>query len=130
MIEEFWYGHLLHEYYVQRVRAISTEREKSRAGVRTRGQVMHLRGTVRRRLRACFGAFPSRTPLNGRVTGIVDRPHYKIERVIFESRPRLLVTANLYLRKGRQPPFPAILHPCGHSPNAKADRQTQSLCQS
>jgi hypothetical protein len=38
-----------------------------------------------------------RTPLNPRVTGIVDRPGYRMEKLMFESRPRLHVTASLYL---------------------------------
>ena len=44
--------------------------------------------------------FPEKTPLNAKVTGTVDRDAYTIEKVIFESRPRFYVTANLYLPKG------------------------------
>ena len=38
-----------------------------------------------------------RGPLNPRVTGVVERPGYRIEKLYFESRPRLYVTANLYV---------------------------------
>jgi len=67
-----------------------------------------------------------RTPLNPRVTGKVDRPGYRIEKVAFESRPRLYVTANLYLPEapGRHP---AILGPLGHSANGKAWASHQKL---
>ena len=67
-----------------------------------------------------------RTPLNPRVTGIVERPGYRIEKVTFESRPRLYVTANLYVpaAAGRHP---AILGPLGHSVNGKAWPSYQKL---
>ena len=67
-----------------------------------------------------------RTPLNPRVTGVVERPGYRIEKVAFESRPRLYVTANLYVpaAAGRHP---AILGPLGHSVNGKAWPSYQKL---
>jgi len=67
-----------------------------------------------------------RTPLNPRVTGIVERDGYRIEKLSFESRPRLYVTANLYLpaAPGRHP---AILGPLGHSSNGKAWPSYQKL---
>jgi len=75
------------------------------------------------RLREFFveqlGGFPARTPLNTQVTGRIDRGDYTIEKIIFESRPKHFVTGVLYLPKG-EPPFPAVLVPCGHSANGKA----------
>ena len=50
------------------------------------------------------GLPPSNTPLNPRVTGTVQGNGFTIEKIIFESRPRHYVTANLYLpavRSGR-----------------------------
>ena len=67
-----------------------------------------------------------RTPLNPRVIGAIERSGYRIERLTFESRPRLYVTANLYLpaAAGRHP---AILGPLGHSANGKAWPTYQKL---
>ena len=67
-----------------------------------------------------------RTPLNPRVTGTVERPGYRIEKVTFESRPRLYVTANLYVPAGTGR-RPAILGPLGHSVNGKAWPSYQRL---
>ena len=67
-----------------------------------------------------------RTPLNARVTGTVQRPGYRIEKVTFESRPRLYVTANLYVPDGTGR-RPAILGPLGHSVNGKAWPSYQRL---
>ncbi|MCB1078716.1 MAG: hypothetical protein KDM64_12890, partial [Verrucomicrobiae bacterium] len=58
-------------------------------------------------------------PLNPQVTGRLDRDGYSIENVMFESLPGFHVTGNLYLPAG-EGPFPAILHPCGHTENGKA----------
>ncbi|HYE98952.1 MAG TPA: hypothetical protein VEJ18_08575, partial [Planctomycetota bacterium] len=57
---------------------------------------------------------PERTPLRVTVTGRLDRPECTIEKLHYQSRPGLYVTANLYLPKtpGRHP---AILYVCGHS---------------
>ncbi len=65
-----------------------------------------------------LGSF-ERTPLNPEVTGVLKRDGYRIEKVLFESQPSFHVTGNLYLPEG-EGPFPAVLHPCGHSENGKA----------
>ena len=55
---------------------------------------------IRQSMADWTGAFPSRTPLNARVTGKIERPGYVMEKVLFESRPGFLVSANLYLPRG------------------------------
>lgn len=125
---ECHYGHMVQEYYVARVRRIAQERAEARARIRTRAQVMQLRREVRRKLRRCFGRFPARTPLNARVTGAVERKHYRIEKIIYESRPNFPVTTNLYVPKRRGGPFPAVLGACGHSGNGKAADWYQVFC--
>ena len=81
------------------------------------------------RIRECFGPEPERTALNPRVTGTVERDAYTIENVIFESRPGMLVTANLYIPKGRPFPLPGVVGTCGHSDNGKAEAAYQSFSQ-
>lgn len=73
--------------------------------------------TLRARAEASFGGYPVRTPLNARTVGTVDVGDYRIDRVIFESRPGFFVTGLVY-RPVRTPDSqrrPAILIPCGHS---------------
>jgi len=65
-----------------------------------------------------LGGFPQRTPLRPVITGELKFDDYRIEKLYFESQPGLHVTANLYLPSG-QGPFPAVLHPTGHSASAK-----------
>lgn len=58
---------------------------------------------------------PARTPLNAVVTGTLDHPRFTVEKLHFQSRPGLYVTANLYVPKGLKQPAPAILYVCGHA---------------
>ena len=61
---------------------------------------------------------PSRTDLKLKITGVVKRDGYRIEKLRFESFPGLLVTAHLYIPDG-DGPFPVILNPHGHWPYKK-----------
>lgn len=57
---------------------------------------------------------PRRTPLNARITGTLVRDEYTIEKIAFESMPRVYVTGNLYIPKGRDRPLPTVVYVCGH----------------
>lgn len=83
---------------------------------------------VRARVGEMIGTFPERTPLNARVVGKLDRGDYLVEKVIYESRPRFFVTANLYLPKGLKERVPGILFPCGHTETGKAADLYQMGC--
>lgn len=58
---------------------------------------------------------PERTDLRAEVKGVVERPDFVIEKVLFQSSPGLYVTANLYRPKKVDKPLPAILYVCGHA---------------
>ena len=61
--------------------------------------------------------FDQRPPLNVKLTGIVERPGYRIEKLYYESLPKLYVTANLYVPNHLTAPAPGVLYVCGHSPH-------------
>ena len=100
-----------------------------RTAVHSKADAQKYVATVRSLIRECFGPFPERTPLKPRVTGVVEREAYRIEKIIFESRPDFLVTANLYVPKGRTFPLPSVVGSCGHSVNGKAAEAYQSFAQ-
>jgi len=58
---------------------------------------------------------PQRSALNARITGVIDKPEYTIEKLAFESLPRIFATANLYLPKRRSNRVPAVIYVCGHA---------------
>ncbi len=70
---------------------------------------------VRRTLEALLGPFPARTPLNAQVSGTVRGPGYRVEKVLFESRPRFFITGCLFVPDDLAAPAPAILNPIGHT---------------
>ena len=80
--------------------------------------------------RRMLGAFPERCELKARVTGRLEREGYAIEKVIYESQPGMVVTANLYVPRGLTggERRPGVVVPCGHSENGKAAETYQRLC--
>lgn len=66
-----------------------------------------------------LGGLPERTPLNARVVGRLEGKGYRLEKILFESRPGHHVTANLYLPESAGP-WPGVIVPCGHSHDGKA----------
>lgn len=123
------FPHMVQEHFVQRVREIEFASHAAKTALHRRAHAEAYVRAVREKIRLCFGPFPERTPLNARITGVVDRDAYTIEKVIFESRPGFLVTANLYLPKDRSAPVPGVVASCGHSNNGKAAEPYQSFAQ-
>lgn len=60
--------------------------------------------------------------------GSIIRPGYTLEKVSFQSRKNLRVTANLFLPPGPGP-FPAVLNAHGHWPRGKAAAAVLARCQ-
>ena len=120
---------MVQEFFVERENQIHQERLKRLAALRSKADADAYVQTVRKKIAASFGPFPEKTPLNPRVMTVVDRDAYRIENVIFESRPGFLVSANLYVPKGRPFPLPGVVASCGHSANGKAIETYQSFCQ-
>ena len=99
------------------VAAIRTAAEAEARGKRIRATLLRLMGGLPR----------ERTPLNVRKTGTIDRGDYRIEKLVYESQPKFYVTANLYIPQTGRGPYPAVLQPVGHSPQAKARAFYQTL---
>jgi len=69
-----------------------------------------------------LGGFPAeKCPLNAKVTGVVKREGYRVEKVMFESRPNHHVTASVYVPENEKfsAPYPAVAVGCGHSSEGK-----------
>jgi dienelactone hydrolase len=120
---------MVQEYMVARVREIEHQADRRRAALRTKEDAEAYVRDVRAKIQQCFGPWPEKTPLNARTTGVVERDAYKIEKVIFESRPNFPVTANLYLPKGAKAPAPGVVGSCGHSITGKGEPAYQSYAQ-
>ena len=95
-------------------------RAKGIDAIRNAVEADRRKAEVRARILELIGGLPDyQGPLNARVTGSLERSRYVIEKVIFESLPGLLVTANLY-RPSKPGKYPGILLPLGHWEEGKA----------
>ena len=74
------------------------------------------REVYREQLFEMFGLdpLPEKTDLQPVITGKVEHDEFSVEKIHYQSRPGLYVTANLYIPKGLEEPAPAILYVCGH----------------
>lgn len=115
---------MLNRYLMDQAKPLFEARKAAVAALKTPEQVHERQAALRAFLLRSLSQFPERTPLNPKVVGTIPGAGYRIERVIFESRPKHHVTALLYIPAG-QGPFPGVLLPCGHASNAKAYDQYQ-----
>jgi cephalosporin-C deacetylase-like acetyl esterase len=119
----------LHQHLLDEVSAQYDQRRQAVAQALMSSDAMRQRREqLRSHYREMLGPLPQRTPLNARTVGTVQCDGYRIEKVIYESRPRHHVTANLYLPDPLEGAVPGVLVPCGHSANGKANEAYQSVC--
>ena len=77
---------------------------------------------VRQKMRQVAGSFPERGDLHAQVVGTVEGDGFRIEKVIFQSRPHHYVTAHLYLpTASKAKKHPACIEMCGHGINGKGN---------
>ncbi|HKW97437.1 MAG TPA: acetylxylan esterase [Bryobacteraceae bacterium] len=127
-LDEFEHvSEMLPAYLKQHAEELLQKREREVTSMATLADVARRKALLREVMTRDLGGFPARTPLNARVTGTLDRGDYKIEKIIFESQPHFYVTANLYLPKTGQPPYPAVLYPLGHELGAKSHIAWQQM---
>jgi len=120
---------MMHEWLITQARKSERKNLQRRNALSTKADAEKYVQTVRKKIRQSFGPFPEKTPLKPRVSGVIQRDGYHIEKLIFESRPGFLVTANLYVPKGRTFPLPGVVGTCGHASNGKAAGAYQSFAQ-
>ena len=96
---------------------------------KTPEQIAEYQSRLREKFIEAIGGLPERTPLNPKITGTILRNGYRVEKVIFESRPKHYVTGILFLPDAarHKPPYPGVLVPCGHSFNGKASDAYQTM---
>ena len=116
--------------YMRRLSARAVEtRERELAKLTSAAAVEARQRQVRETLWKLVGGKPERTPLNAQTKGSFERPGYRVEKILFESRPGFHVPANLYVPAAARPPLPGILFQMGHTTNGKAHGNYQRCCQ-
>jgi cephalosporin-C deacetylase-like acetyl esterase len=95
----------------------------------TRGEWERRRATLLPNMFSAMGPTPDKPcPLEPKVVGVIKRASYHIERLVFQSRPDVWVTANLYKPAEVKEKLPAILVVHGHWRGARRDPVVQARC--
>jgi dienelactone hydrolase len=123
------YSRCLPEYLAALARDAYERRNAAIQKLTTRDAIQARQHWVRETFWELAGGIPERTPLNQRATGAFDRDGYRVEKIVYESRPGFHITANLYVPATGRPPYPGVLFQMGHSPNGKAAESYQKCCQ-
>jgi cephalosporin-C deacetylase-like acetyl esterase len=92
-------------------------REASIAQLHTKSDYLARQEVVKDKLLKLIGPFPEKTPLNPRVTGVIRKQDYRVEKLIFESIPGYYVSAALFIPEKRLGKAPAVIYASGHTIN-------------
>lgn len=93
------------------------ERKKVVSQLDLKSDFLDRQEIVKEKLLRIIGPFPKKTPLNARVTGVIKKKDYRVEKVIYESIPGYYVTAALFLPKKIKGKAPAVIYASGHTEN-------------
>lgn len=124
------FGESEYERLFAELEAADVAAEKAWDAVKTPAELAARRTELRAKMTAAVGGFPERCPLNPVVTATVPREGYRIEKVMFESRPSVHVPALAFVPDAAKfpPPYPAVAITCGHSFEGKANAGYQRAC--
>ncbi len=92
------------------------ERQERIARLRTRSDWQQYQRDTHAKLLELVGPFPEKTPLHSRALGVVQKDGFRVEKIVYESQPRLFVTAALFIPDRLTGRAPAILYCSGHTP--------------
>jgi dienelactone hydrolase len=123
------YSKCLPEYLATLAQEATSKRTAALQSLTSRVRIEARQKQLRDLLWQLIGGPEERTPLKAHTVGQLERTGYRVEKVIYESRPNLFISANLYVPEGRGGPFPAVLFQSGHYWEGKAYPSYQRCCQ-
>lgn len=105
------YRHLAGQAY-----QVLEERNKKVSSINTLAGWQERQDNIRETLLDIIGPFPERTDLNAKVTRIIKKDGFRVEHIIFESRPGFHVTGSLFIPDATEhKKLPAVLYCSGHT---------------
>lgn len=108
----------LFNYYSDKAFYYLDKREKEIAQLKTLDDWQERQQNMKEILNKTVGPFPAKTPLNAVITGTVQKPGYRIEKIVFESQPRFYVTSAMFIPKNLKEKTAAIIFTSGHAQEA------------
>ena len=123
------YPRCLPDYLGELARQAYERRNREIAALKTPTAIHARQRWVRETFWKLTGGELERTPLEAQKAGSFERDGYRVEKIVYQSRPRFHIPANLYIPTTGAPPYPAVLFQMGHSDNGKAYDTYQRCCQ-
>jgi cephalosporin-C deacetylase-like acetyl esterase len=117
---------MLVSYLAGKLNRAAASWDEKRALLQTAADVQGRNRAVREKLLSMLGEFPAKAELDARIVRKTEKEGYRVENVMFLSRPDFWVTGNLYVPTAGKGRLPAIVSPCGHYPLARMTPQYQS----
>lgn len=112
----------------ERTSRCAAERDVLRALIRDPAALSVEQQRIREAVLAGIGGLACDEAIDGyRATATTRMGAFTIENILYESAPRVLVTANLYRPERREASGPAVFIACGHSDEAKAAVEYQRV---
>jgi cephalosporin-C deacetylase-like acetyl esterase len=105
---------MLVAYLVKKQNELAATWDQKRDLLKTAVDIEARNTFVRKKVVQMLRGFPERTPLGPVIVKVMQKDGYRIENVMFQSRPDFWVTGNLYVPTSGKGPFPGIISPCGH----------------
>jgi cephalosporin-C deacetylase-like acetyl esterase len=118
---------MLLAYLSRRLNTLADKWDRERAKLRTPADIEARNRFVREKFREMVHGFPERNALSPVVVATHERPGYRVENVMFQSRPDFWVTGNLYIPTNAAGPFAGVISPCGHYPLSRMEPEYQAV---
>lgn len=108
-------SYLLYHHMTEEANQLIDKMELGASEVKTKAQWVKRQREIKGKVWSQLGPFRERTPLNAKVTSVVEKRDFRVENIIYESLPGYYVTASLFIPNGLKGKAPAILFCSGHS---------------
>jgi cephalosporin-C deacetylase-like acetyl esterase len=102
-------------------------RENKISLLKTKEDWLKRQKEVKDTLNSIMGEFPSRTPLNVKITGVIKMDGYKVEKMIYESTPGSYVTGCVFVPNKSKGRIPAVLYVVGHDQEGFRNKLYQTI---
>lgn len=111
-------GSFLIDHYIQQADVLYEQRKNKIRKLKTKKDWEDRQDLINRKLNQLIGPFPEKTALNPRITGVLYKDGYRIEKLVYESMPGFFVTGCVFIPDNINGKAPAILNVMGHNQEA------------
>jgi hypothetical protein len=103
-------GSFLIDHYLAQADQLYVLRDREIEKLNSKKDWQNRQAWVRKKLNTLIGPFPEKTALNPRITDILQKDGYRIEKLVYESMPGFYVAGCVFIPDGIKGKAPAILN--------------------